>query len=141
MPASALESPSGVRGLLRPYAPINRLLDMGFEQDAARAALALAGGDVDRAARLMVEDSRAHESREVGSWEFESDTGWVPFDMEQEAVLRGAQEKGLSSCELRARGQRYLVDLEALTQTNLSTMRLRRIRRRGSGTASSSKGN
>jgi len=121
------------------YEPTESLLSMGFDEETARAAIAAAGGDVERALRLILEDSRAHDAREVGEWEFEGDKGWVPFDAEAEAVLKAALDRGDQACELRAGGNRYLIDLDNLTQLNLASRRVRAIRRRRGG-ASSSKG-
>ncbi|CAE8582242.1 unnamed protein product [Polarella glacialis] len=119
------------RQSLRPYSPIDQLLTMGFDEESAKVAIAAAGGDVDRAIRLVLEDSRAHDAREACEWEFEADQGWAPFDADSEALLRAALAKGNQACELRAGVNRYLVDFESRTQLNLTTQRLRRIRRRG----------
>eukprot|EP00428_Durinskia_dybowskii_P056719 CAMPEP_0170330966 /NCGR_PEP_ID=MMETSP0116_2-20130129/66441_1 /TAXON_ID=400756 /ORGANISM="Durinskia baltica, Strain CSIRO CS-38" /LENGTH=240 /DNA_ID=CAMNT_0010584185 /DNA_START=21 /DNA_END=740 /DNA_ORIENTATION=+ len=81
--------------------PIERLLALGFETDSARAALAAAGGDVERAIRLALEDSEAHDARSLGEWEFEGDKGWVPFDCAADAAIREAVGKGEIACELR----------------------------------------
>eukprot|EP00931_Biecheleriopsis_adriatica_P108689 TRINITY_DN83026_c0_g1_i1.p1 TRINITY_DN83026_c0_g1~~TRINITY_DN83026_c0_g1_i1.p1 ORF type:complete len:309 (+),score=55.33 TRINITY_DN83026_c0_g1_i1:82-1008(+) len=130
-------SPSGAGNLaarrrsLRPYEPFDRLLSMGFDEESARAAIVAAGGDVDRAIRLVLEDSKAHDARQVCEWEFEGEKGWLPFDLDSEAILRAAIDRGDQACELRAGGNRYLVDFDSLTQLNLASKRLRRIRRRG----------
>lgn len=139
-PSSHSPSPSSAsnrlrRSSLRPFEPINALLDLGMDRDSARAAIAAAGGDVERAVRLVMDDSRAHDAREGGEWEFQGDKGWVPFDAESESVLRAALDAGKPACELHAGGQRYFIDLDNLTQLNLTTCRTRAIRRRrNSGT-------
>mmetsp|Transcript_13463 Transcript_13463/g.31617 ORF Transcript_13463/g.31617 Transcript_13463/m.31617 type:complete len:274 (-) Transcript_13463:25-846(-) len=112
------------------YEPINELLSMGFDGASARAAIAAAGGDVDRAIRLVHEDLCAHEARSVGEWEFEGDLGWVPFDCASESVIKEALAKGASACEVVAGGSRYFLDFSSLTQLNLATQRSRKIRRR-----------
>lgn len=101
-----------------------------MDRDSARAAIAASGGDVERAVRLVMDDSRAHDAREGGEWEFQGDKGWVPFDAESESVLRVALDAGKQACELLAGGQRYFIDLDNLTQLNLTTCRTRAIRRR-----------
>lgn len=114
----------------RPYEPINQLLNMGFDEASARAAIAAAGGDVDRAVRIVLEDSKVHDARNHCEWEFEGDSGWVPFDNEVDEVIKAAVARGQSACEFRARGNQYFIDLDNLTQLNLSSKRTRRIRRR-----------
>lgn len=106
------------------------LLGMGFDLAASRAAIAAAGGDIERAVRLVLEDSRAHDSFSAAEWEFEGDAGWVPYDTETEALLQAAVEKGLSACEIVLGGRRYLVDFDSLMQLNLGSGRTRRIRKR-----------
>jgi len=124
------EAPPAQRRSARLYEPIERLLALGFETDSARAALAAAGGDVERAIRLALEDSEAHDARSLGEWEFEGDKGWVPFDCAADAAIREAVGKGEIACELRVAGHRYLVDFVSMTQMNLVTQRTRSIRRR-----------
>ncbi|CAK8994157.1 Hypothetical protein SCF082_LOCUS3819, partial [Durusdinium trenchii] len=114
----------------RAYDPIEKLLSMGVDKDSARAALSAVGGDVEKAMRLVLEDSKAHVSREACDWEFEGDKGWVPFDPESDGILQAAVDQGKEACELRFNRQRYLVDFTSLTQLNLTTQRSRRIRRR-----------
>lgn len=109
---------------------MNILLSMGFDLAASRAAIAAAGGDVDRAVRLVLEDSKVHNSLTAAEWEFEGDAGWVPYDADTEAILRAAVEKGLSACEVVLDGRRYLVDFDSCTQLNLASSRTRRIRKR-----------
>eukprot|EP00913_Durusdinium_trenchii_P025107 g23567.t1 len=132
----------------RAYDPIEKLLSMGVDKESQqngwprlseenRAALSAVGGDVEKAMRLVLEDSKAHVSREACDWEFEGDKGWVPFDPESDGILQAAVDQGKEACELRFNRQRYLVDFTSLTQLNLTTQRSRRIRRR-SGAASSS---
>mmetsp|Transcript_29906 Transcript_29906/g.81028 ORF Transcript_29906/g.81028 Transcript_29906/m.81028 type:complete len:283 (-) Transcript_29906:108-956(-) len=118
------------RRMSRPYEPINQLLNMGFDEASARAAIAAAGGDVDRAVRIVLEDSKVHDARNHCEWEFEGDSGWVPFDNEVDEVIKAAVARGQSACEFRARGNQYFIDLDNLTQLNLSSKRTRRIRRR-----------
>eukprot|EP00930_Biecheleria_cincta_P058190 TRINITY_DN44036_c0_g1_i1.p1 TRINITY_DN44036_c0_g1~~TRINITY_DN44036_c0_g1_i1.p1 ORF type:complete len:363 (-),score=33.54 TRINITY_DN44036_c0_g1_i1:306-1394(-) len=143
-PASHSPSPSTAsirlrRSSLRPFEPINALLDLGMDRDSARAAIAAAGGDVDKAVRLVMDDCRAHDAREGSEWEFQGDRGWVPFDEDSESVLRAALDAGQSAFELYAGGQHYLIDLEHLSQLNLTTSRSRAIRRRrNSGTIATS---
>jgi len=103
---------------------------MGFDEGSARAAIIAAGGDVDRAVRIVLEDSRAHNARSLAEWEFEGDMGWAPFDSDSDVFMKDAVHRGESSCELRMGGHRYLIDFESLTQHNLATKRTRRIRRR-----------
>lgn len=122
--------PHGSRRPSRPYEPINELLSMGFDEASARAAIAAAGGDVDRAVRIVLEDTKAHDARSRCEWEFEGDSGWVPFDGEVDDIIKDAVARGQSACEFRARGNPYFIDLENLTQLNLSSKRTRRIRRR-----------
>lgn len=116
----------------RTYAPIERLVALGFDEDTAKVAMAAAGGDVEQAIRIALEDSQAHDARSLGEWEFEGDRGWVPFDCNAEGLFKEALARRETSCELRAGGHRYLVDFISLKQTNLSTKRSRRIRRRRS---------
>lgn len=120
------------------YAPVDVLTNMGFDEDLARVAIAAAGGDVDRAVRVMLEDAKAHDARRIGEWEFEGDKGWAPFDCETDQLLREAFARGDASCHIRGGGNRYLVDFDSLTQLNLSSKRTRRIRRRGGKASSSS---
>jgi len=103
---------------------------MGFDEDSARAAVVAAGGDVDRAVRMALEDLKAHNAMNQCEWEFEGDMGWVFFDGDTDATIRGAVERGESACEIRTRGQRYLIDFDSMTQLNLTSQRSRRIRRR-----------
>lgn len=103
---------------------------MGFDEASARAAIAAAGGDVDRAVRIVLEDSKAHDARTQSEWEFEGDMGWVPFDSEMESIIKDAVARGQSACEIHARGIQYFLDFDNLTQLNLSSQRTRRIRRR-----------
>jgi len=104
---------------------------MGFDQELARVAITAAGGDIDRAVRIMLEDSMAHNARQVAEWEFEGDKGWAAFDCDTDLFLSEAYGSGDSACELRVGGNRYLVDFDSLTQLNLSSHRTRRIRKRG----------
>lgn len=122
---------------VRSYEPFEKLLSMGVDKESARAALIAASGDVERAVRLVLEDSQAHVSRQECEWEFEGDKGWVPFSADSDMRLRAAMAAGKEACELRFGGHRYLVDFNSLTQLNLATQRSRRIRRKG-GAASSS---
>mmetsp|Transcript_75819 Transcript_75819/g.190728 ORF Transcript_75819/g.190728 Transcript_75819/m.190728 type:complete len:295 (-) Transcript_75819:324-1208(-) len=114
----------------RSYDPTEQLLALGFDLDSARAAMAAAGGDVDKAIRLVLEDSQAHDARSLGEWEFEGDKGWVPFDSASESVIKDAISRGRVACEIRIGPHRYLVDFDALLQTNIATQKARRIRRR-----------
>jgi len=116
---------------LKSYEPVGVLVKMGFEEDLARVAIAAAGGDVDRAVRIMLEDAKAHNARQVGEWEFEGDKGWAAFDCETDKLLCEAFSRGDSACELRVAGNRYMVDFDSLLQLNLSSRRTRRVRRRG----------
>lgn len=118
------------RRSLRTYNPINELLDMGFDPASARVAIAAAGGDVDLAARIMLEDMRAHNARTQCEWEFEGDAGWAPFDVEADSAIKQAVARGDDCCEVRVAGHRYLLDFANLTQFNMSSRRTRRIRRR-----------
>eukprot|EP00929_Paragymnodinium_shiwhaense_P028094 TRINITY_DN16356_c0_g1_i2.p1 TRINITY_DN16356_c0_g1~~TRINITY_DN16356_c0_g1_i2.p1 ORF type:complete len:380 (+),score=88.88 TRINITY_DN16356_c0_g1_i2:177-1316(+) len=123
------------------YAPIDVLLNMGYDEDVARVAFAAAGGDVDAAVRIMLEDARAHSAHRTCEWEFEGDSGWAPFDLETEEKLRKAvAPRGEGAVEIfGAGGRHYLVDFDSMTQVNLATKRTRRIRRRAdAGGASSS---
>jgi len=112
------------------YLPIERLLELGFDEQSARVAMAAAGGDVNLAIRIALEDSQAHDARSVGEWEFEGDKGWLPFDGATESVIKDAAANGRMACEIRIAGHKYLVDLDNLLQVNLATQRTRRIRRR-----------
>jgi len=103
---------------------------LGFDLDSARAAMAAAGGDVDKAIRIALEDSQAHDARSLGEWEFEGDTGWAPFDSTTESVIKDAVSRGQSACEIRIGPHRYLVDFDALVQINIATQKSRRIRKR-----------
>ncbi|CAE7543300.1 unnamed protein product [Symbiodinium natans] len=131
---SVAEAP---KRFVRSYEPFEKLLSMGVDKESARAALIAASGDVERAVRLVLEDSQAHVSREACEWEFEGDKGWVPFSAESDARLHAAQAAGKEACELRFGGHRYLIDFNSLTQLNLATQRSRRIRRKGGASSSS----
>lgn len=122
--------PPQQRRSLRTYNPINELLDMGFDPASARVAIAAARGDVDLAARIMLEDMRAHNARTQCEWEFEGDAGWAPFDVEADTAIKQAVERGDDCCEVRIAGHRYLLDFANMTQFNMSSRRTRRIRRR-----------
>jgi len=122
------------------YAPVDTLVNMGFDKELARVAIAAAGGDIDRAVRIMLEDSQAHDARTHGDWEFEGDKGWAPFDQQTDATLSEAFNRGESATEIRAGGNRYLVDFDTFTQLNLNSKKMRNIRRRGAGASSSSSG-
>lgn len=126
------------RRSLRPYAPLDTLLNMGFDEEAARAAVAAAGGDVDRAVRLVLEDARAHDAVNAAEWEFDGDAGWAPFDPETDAILSAAASRGKSACEVQIDGRRYLVDFDSFTQLNLASNKGRRIRRRHESASASS---
>eukprot|EP00406_Dinophysis_acuminata_P011769 CAMPEP_0179229556 /NCGR_PEP_ID=MMETSP0797-20121207/10392_1 /TAXON_ID=47934 /ORGANISM="Dinophysis acuminata, Strain DAEP01" /LENGTH=103 /DNA_ID=CAMNT_0020936623 /DNA_START=59 /DNA_END=370 /DNA_ORIENTATION=+ len=103
---------------------------MGFDEDSARVAIVAAGGDVNRAVRIALDDSQAHDARSSGEWEFEGDTGWIAFDRATEAVIKEHVARGEPTCEVRTGGNRYLVDFGSLTQVNMATNRTRRIRKR-----------
>lgn len=118
------------RRSLKPYAPIDLLLGMGFDEDSARIAIAAAGGDVSRAVRIALEDSQAHDARSSCEWEFEGDSGWVPFDRATESIIKASAARGETACEIRTGGNWYLVDFESRTQLNMVTNRTRRIRKR-----------
>jgi len=120
------------RRTLKSYNPINELLEMGFDSSSARVAIAAAGGDVDLAVRIMLEDLRAHNARTQCEWEFEGDAGWAPFDVEADSTIKQAVARGDDCCEVRIAGHRYLLDFSNLTQFNLHSRRTRRIRRRSS---------
>lgn len=122
----------------KPYAPVDVLTNMGFEEDLARVAIAAAGGDVDRAVRIMLEDAKAHNAREAGEWEFLGDQGWAAFDIDTDRLLQEAYSRGDSACELKVAGNRYLVDFDAFTQLNIASKRTRRVRRRGAAAGRSS---
>lgn len=114
----------------RAYAPIERLLALGFDEASARVAMTAAGGDVEKAVRIALEDSQAHDARSLGEWEFEGDRGWLPFDCSTEGIIKDAIARGETACEIRSGGHRYLVDFTGLKQINIATKRTRRIRRR-----------
>mmetsp|Transcript_45915 Transcript_45915/g.143838 ORF Transcript_45915/g.143838 Transcript_45915/m.143838 type:complete len:539 (-) Transcript_45915:121-1737(-) len=61
-------------------------------------------------------------------FEVELEGDWVPFDPESNRRLSEAKESGQSRVDLRARGHRYVVDLEFMAQTNRSTGMCRPIR-------------
>lgn len=111
------------------YSPGKFLTDMGFDAESVKVALVAAGGDVDRALRILLEDGQAH-AREESEWEFEGDAGWVPYDQATDEVLRDAASRGESTCAIRIEGRQYLLDFGSLTQFNLATNRTRRIRKR-----------
>lgn len=92
--------------------------------------MAAAGGDVDRAVRIALEDSQAHDARSLGEWEFEGDRGWLPFDCGAEGIIKDAIARGDSACEVRTGVHRYLIDFTSLKQINIATKRSRRIRKR-----------
>merc|ERR1711884_566059 len=102
----------------------------GFDETSAKVAMAAAGGDVDRAIRIALEDSQAHDARSGAEWEFEGDRGWLPFDCNTEGIIKEAISRGESACEIRTGGHRYLIDFTSLKQVNIATKRTRRIRRR-----------
>lgn len=134
--ASVKDRPDVKRNGRCSYDPIEKLLGMGMDKESARVALCAVGGDVEKAMRLVLEDSKAHVSREACEWEFEGDKGWVPFDVESDRILQNAVDQMKEACELRLNGHRYLIDFNSLTQMNLASQRSRRIRRR-SGASSS----
>lgn len=134
--ASVKDRPDVKRNGRCSYDPIEKLLGMGMDKESARVALCAVGGDVEKAMRLVLEDSKAHVSREACEWEFEGDKGWVPFDVESDRILQKAVDQMKEACELRLNGHRYLIDFNSLTQLNLASQRSRRIRRR-SGASSS----
>jgi len=138
--AAGSRSPGGLgqRRSLRTYAPINALLSMGFSEDSARVAMVAAGGDIDRAINLILQDACAHGARTGGEWEFEGDSGWAPFDCDTETAVRDALVRGVSTVEVKCAGHKYLIDLDNHTQMNMVTKRSRRIRRRDSKSASGS---
>lgn len=103
---------------------------MGFDPECVKIALAAAGGDVDKAMRILVEDTRAHHARIQCEWEFQGDAGWVPFDQETDSTLKQAVDGGRSACEVRIAGRSYFMDFDNMLQTNLSTNKARSIRRR-----------
>lgn len=122
----------------KPYSPADVLVNMGFEEELARVALAAVGGDVDKAVRLMLEDAKAHDARCNGEWEFLGDQGWAAFDCETDQQLQEAYSRSVSMCEIRVCGNRYAIDFDQLTQTNVTSRRTRRIRKRGTEATSSS---
>merc|ERR1712167_361942 len=107
---------SGTPAGARVYEPVDVLVNMGFDLELSRVAIAAAGGDIDRAVRIVMEDAKAHTSIEAGEWEFEGDKGWAAFDCDTDRHLSGAYLRGDSACELRIAGNRYLVDFDNLTQ-------------------------
>eukprot|EP00746_Dinoflagellata_sp_MGD_P137115 gnl/MRDRNA2_/MRDRNA2_70937_c0_seq1.p1 gnl/MRDRNA2_/MRDRNA2_70937_c0~~gnl/MRDRNA2_/MRDRNA2_70937_c0_seq1.p1 ORF type:complete len:390 (-),score=50.44 gnl/MRDRNA2_/MRDRNA2_70937_c0_seq1:131-1300(-) len=113
--------------------PEDVLIDMGFDRGASRAALAAAGGDVDKAIMIVLEDSKVHNAQQTADWEFEGDAGWVPFDEEACSIIADARNQGRSACEIKRGGWSYLLDLDSMTQMNLGTKRSRRIRERAPG--------
>eukprot|EP00927_Polykrikos_kofoidii_P048102 TRINITY_DN42328_c0_g1_i1.p1 TRINITY_DN42328_c0_g1~~TRINITY_DN42328_c0_g1_i1.p1 ORF type:complete len:492 (-),score=104.04 TRINITY_DN42328_c0_g1_i1:69-1544(-) len=137
---TAASATAALRRSGRPYTPVDVLIGMGFDEDMARVAIAAAGGDVNRAVRIVLEDAKAHDARTACEWEFEGDSGWAPFDLETGELLGKALERGDAFLEVNNAGRRYLVDLDALTQVNLASKKTRRIRRRADmpGAASSS---
>jgi len=114
----------------KPYAPVKVLVDMGFDEESAKVAIAAAAGDVDRAVRLMLEDNKAQQATQQAEWEFEGDRGWVSFDVETNELLKEAVARGEAACEIRSGGRRYFVDFDSLTQLNLASHKSRRIRKK-----------
>lgn len=134
--ASVKDRPEVKRPVRSSYDPIEKLLGMGMDKESARVALCAVGGDVEKAMRLVLEDSKAHVSRKACEWEFEGEKGWVPFDVESDRILQNANDRMLEACELRVNGYRYLIDFNSFTQLNLATQRTRRIRRRSVASSS-----
>lgn len=128
--SSSVASSPPARASRRSYAPSSVLTDMGFDEESAKAAMVAAGGDVDRAVRIILGDSEVRNVNQNAEWEFEADNGWVAFDAEQDDILRDASARGMTSCELRTGGRRYFVDFDKLTQQNIHSQKCRRIRRR-----------
>mmetsp|Transcript_63151 Transcript_63151/g.150570 ORF Transcript_63151/g.150570 Transcript_63151/m.150570 type:complete len:303 (+) Transcript_63151:115-1023(+) len=114
----------------RAYEPVYSLINRGFDEEASRVAMALTGGNVDKALQLLIEDNKAHVAKHQSEWEFEGDTGWAAFDGEAEALLQDASASGMTSCEMCIHGRRYLIDFDSMTQFNLATSKSRRIRRK-----------
>ena len=68
-------------------------------------------------------------------WEWEESGRWNPYSTAQSAKLEQAFTSRSSRVILMQLGTRYIVDVTALTQTNVSTGYCRRIRRRQPGDA------
>lgn len=115
----------------KPGGPLHKLREMGFEDSVARNALAAAGGNVDLAIRLAIENAGATNAIEEPAfgwaWEAEKEK-FLPFDPTVEEQLRKALARGLQFVTLSFAGNRYEMDLDRMTQTNLKTGGTRRIR-------------
>lgn len=63
-------------------------------------------------------------------WVWEVDLGfWKAMDWKTQELIRNAEKVGHNSIEFSARGFRYRIDMIALSQTNLSSGAIRRLRR------------
>ncbi|CAJ1427511.1 unnamed protein product [Effrenium voratum] len=68
-------------------------------------------------------------------WQFAGDQGWCRFDAAASRQLEAAQQRGEDSVSVRSGTTRYLVDIRAGTQTNMTHpgRRVRRVRRLATG--------
>eukprot|EP00930_Biecheleria_cincta_P086316 TRINITY_DN75628_c0_g1_i1.p1 TRINITY_DN75628_c0_g1~~TRINITY_DN75628_c0_g1_i1.p1 ORF type:complete len:1054 (-),score=261.82 TRINITY_DN75628_c0_g1_i1:63-3224(-) len=84
-----------------------------------------------------VRSERRRRSRASGrtGWQVQTGDGWHFYSEEAQRVIRGAAEKGQSSCEIFANGRYYRIDLEKNVQVNTETGNERTVRLVGSAPA------
>jgi len=63
-----------------------------------------------------------------GQWECLADSGWVPYNSQWAGLLAAAASAGLGTVMYSARGQSYRCDFAQMTQTNVHTNVVRKIR-------------
>lgn len=68
-------------------------------------------------------------------WQFAGDSGWCNFEPAASRLLEAAQQRGEENVTVRSGSNRYLVDIRAGTQMNMTHpgRRVRRVRRRATG--------
>ena len=64
-----------------------------------------------------------------GGWLVETDSGWQAYDAASSAALSREAGGGGGNVQLTMHGFKYSVDVVALTQTNTTTGKVRRVRR------------
>ena len=71
----------------------------------------------------------------TGEWQFAGDQGWCKYDAAASRLLEAARERGEDSVSVRSGSNRYMVDIRAGTQTNMTHpgRRVRRVRRLATG--------
>lgn len=81
-----------------------------------------------RATVSQCERAAPATSATMPDWEIQLAGKWTPLGVVERGMLEQAQQDGLKQCKAKVRGYEYVYDLDALTQTNTATGRVRRLR-------------